>query len=115
MQRHSGKCDRYFPQYRLRKIETLDGRRKVVTLRRLRKNIRHIVALVAPGVHVHRRVEDAVCCVHHQTHVRHALRNSKRGAKSAFGGYISPLGYPFCPPTKTDGTPSLLKTRLLFV
>src|SRR5215470_3393104 len=61
------KADRGLPQHRFAEVETVGddagGRHKIVALLRLGKNVRHIVALVAPRVHVNWRVEDAECAM----------------------------------------------------
>src|SRR6266851_5577754 len=43
-----------------------------------------------------------------------ACDKPKRGAKLCVFGYLRPRGFPFCPPTKTDGVP-LLNVRLVLV
>src|SRR5438270_13855451 len=41
-------------------IETSDGRYKAVALIGLGENDRHVVQVVAPGVHIYRRIENPV-------------------------------------------------------
>src|SRR5512132_4726621 len=48
-------------------------RREIVTLLRFRKDVRNIVALVAPGVHVHRREEDAKRRMQHKPMIGDAV------------------------------------------
>ena len=61
------------------------GRRsEVVALLRFRKNIRHIVSLVAPGIHVHRRKENAKRRVQHDPVTRHVVRKAESGGELEF-------------------------------
>ena len=54
---------------------------EVVTLLRFRENIRNIVPLVAPCIHVYWRIENAERRVHHQPELRYGLRNTKTRCK----------------------------------
>src|SRR6185295_17090904 len=60
-----------------------DSRRRseVVALLRLRKNVWHIVTLIAPGVHVNRREEDSEGSVKHNPMLRQVVRDSNARSK----------------------------------
>src|SRR5258708_23572 len=76
----SSKADCGRPQNRWREIEMTGndagGRSKVVTLLGLRKNIRNIMTLVTPRIHVHGCEENAKGRVKNQAVVRHAVRDA---------------------------------------
>ena len=66
---------------------------EVVALLRFREDVRNIVALVAPGVLIHRRIEDSERRMQHQADTWEiACAIPKRGAKLCVLGYIKPLG-----------------------
>src|SRR5690242_9292633 len=49
----------------------------IITLKSFRKDIRRIVALIAPGVHVHRRKEDAESATEHDAQLWHLVRKAE--------------------------------------
>ena len=61
---HRGETDGGLSEHRRSEVKLVrqdrSGWREVVALLRLRKHIRNIVPLVAPGIHVDRCEEDAV-------------------------------------------------------
>src|SRR5215475_6107151 len=64
-------------EHRRCEIEADERGNEVVALTRLRENKRDIVALVAPRVHVYRRVEDAISGANHQAVFRQILCNAE--------------------------------------
>ena len=69
------------------------GWREVVALLRFREDVRNVMPLVAPRIHIHRREEDAERRVKNQAHAAEApCEIPKRGAKLWVFGYFSPLG-----------------------
>ncbi len=81
VQLESGEADRGCAQHRGREVECGDRGNVRIALRGLREDIGHVVALVAPGVHVHGRVEDAVGHMRHHAEPGHTLRQAQPGAK----------------------------------
>src|SRR5256714_2875968 len=60
------------------------GRREVIALLSFRKDIRHIVALVTPGIHVHRREENPEGRMQHDPATRHIVRDAEPGGELKF-------------------------------
>src|SRR5206468_738215 len=65
---HSGKADSCLSEHGLAEVELIGKERgrwgEVVALLGLRKHIRNVVALIAPGIHVHRRLHEFVTQSH---------------------------------------------------
>ena len=72
-----GEAHRGLAQHRLREVKPRDLRREVVTLLGDREQDGHIVQLVAPGVHVHRSVEDAIGGAQHDAALFEVMRNAE--------------------------------------
>ena len=89
-------------------------RREVVRLLRFRKHERNVVPLIAPGILIHRREEDAVGSVNHEILVRQTFCQTETRREVAFIGVHQAFRVAILPPTKTEGVPSL-KIRLVFV
>src|ERR1035437_6218520 len=64
-------------QYRRGKVQRRDAGNIRVALRGQRENIRHVVALVAPCIHVNRRIEDAVGHVGHHAKAGEVLSQTE--------------------------------------
>ena len=58
-------ADNSLTEHRRTEVESRDRRNEVIALVGFRKNSWHVMHLVAPVVHVYRRVEDAVGGTHH--------------------------------------------------
>jgi hypothetical protein len=88
-------------------------RREVIALLGFRENEWNVVTLIAPGIHVNRGVEHAESGMKHDPVLRYRLRKSKTWSEIVRIRILQASGYPFCPPMKTEGTPSWM--RLVFV
>src|SRR2546423_5217745 len=60
------------------------GRREVIALLGFRKDIRHIVALVTPGIHVHRRKENPEGRMQNDPATWHIVRDAEPGGELKF-------------------------------
>src|SRR5947199_2113006 len=80
----SGKARHCPPDYRGGEIETGDGRSGGVALISLGENNRNVVQLIAPSVHVDRRIEYTVSGAHDQSRVGHVVGNADTGRKTKF-------------------------------
>src|ERR1700730_7853500 len=78
---HGGEANGSCAQDRRPEVEVTrndtSGRREIVTLLRFRKDVGNIVALVAPGIHVHRREEDPKRRMEHKSMIGDAVRNAR--------------------------------------
>src|SRR5499427_6860519 len=70
----SREAHRGLAEHGRREVEAEERGDKVVALPRLREHVRYVVALVAPRVHVHRRVEDSVSRADHKAVFGQILR-----------------------------------------
>ena len=66
--------------------------REVVALLRLRKDVRNVMPLVAPRIHIHRREEDAERAVKNQPCWEALFEIPNRGAKLCWIRILQPLG-----------------------
>ena len=76
MRIHGGKADRGLAQHRGREVESGESRHKVIALLCLRKDVGNVVALVAPGIHVHRGEKDSEGAVHDDSQTGNGLRDA---------------------------------------
>src|ERR1041385_6476145 len=73
------------------------SRSEVVALLRLRKNVWHIVSLIAPGVHVNRREENSESGVKHNSMLRQVVRDSNARSKIQLVCVIKAFRKPLLP------------------
>src|SRR6185295_371117 len=67
-------------------------RREVIALLSFRKDVGHIVSLVAPGVHVDRRKENSEGAVDHNPQFRQVVRETKPGREFQFVRIVQSFG-----------------------
>src|ERR1041384_1117733 len=78
------------------------GGSEVIALLRLRKNVGHVVALVAPGIHVDRRKENSECAVNHNSQIRQVMRKTKPRREFQFVRIIQAFGISLLPTDKNE-------------
>src|SRR5215469_5262962 len=79
------------------KVQRGDAGNKRIALRRQREYVGYVVTLVAPGVHVNRRVKNAVGQVRHDSEPRHVLSQAEPGRKVGMVGIHQALWIPVLP------------------
>src|SRR3954447_18302991 len=93
---HASETHSSLPQHRLTKIKLASkqrrGRSEVVALLSFRKHVRNIVALVAPGIHIHRRKENSEGGMKDQSEIRQRLRESEPRSNVVSVGIFKSLG-----------------------
>ena len=75
---------------------------EVIALLRFRKNIGHVVSLVAPRIHVYRRKEDPKGRVQHDAVIRQVVRNAKPGSELKLIRIVQSLGIGLLAPDENE-------------
>src|SRR5262249_52101742 len=111
MRIESREADRGSAERGRREIKTVKGRDEIVALLRLWKNEWHIMALVAPSVHVHWRVENAVGRVDHDAITGKILGDPDPGGEVIPPRIQQPLGIALLAADK-NGRRSVLENQV---
>ena len=89
-------------QHSRSKIKPVDRRNKVIALIGLWEDVWNIVPLIAPRVHVDRRVEDTVCGMQDDSQSRHTVGNAETRREVQFVGVHQTLGITVLPSNKDE-------------
>src|ERR1051325_2605602 len=88
-------------QYGGTKVEVIGdnaGRgNEIVTLLRFRENVRHVVTLVAPRIHVNRSEEDAECSMQNKAVLVNVMRDACTRSKSKLVRIVQTFGKALLP------------------
>src|SRR5882762_11552815 len=88
------------------------GGSEVVALLGLREHIRNVVALVTPGIHIHRGKEDAKGGVHYQPKPGNRLRKTETWREVVIIRIFQTLRKPILPADKCRGRSVLIKGKI---
>src|SRR5689334_22913805 len=102
MRVEAGKAHYSLAQHSGGKIEPVNRRNKVIALISLRKDVWNVVPLIAPRVHVDRRIEDAVRGMQYDSHTRHVVCDTQARREVQFVGVHQTLGITVLPSNEDE-------------